>query len=323
MKPLKYFSKKIANLFGLSLEKTAALEKRISNEKFLEQLLEIYTDSKEEVNQKTPAEVITFSMDRAIQAHALLSSFYEKASRELKVHIFYKANSPEHDRAYSDLQDIFKRKDVNFVKQVSKATFRDQLLEIIKSVKTSRVLFLVDDIIFKEDLDIDDLAKFDPLRYVLSLRMAPSYTRNYTFNVEQKKPEFSKIENNELNRWEWSKGEYDWNYPVSVDGHLFLTKEILFLSENTAFTTPNSYEGNLNSHKRFFVNRYGLCYDKSKIINLPINRVNIDTENLAGSIDPEFLLKKWNEGMQIDYKAVYGFNNISAHQEIPISFTKR
>lgn len=313
--------KKVTQKLGYDINKANTLQERIDQSDLLNELMLTHTNPTEDIDIDNPAEVVIFSMDRAIQLHALLSSFYENINKELKVHILYKSNSEEHKKAYDEVIEIFKDKDINFVVQESKQTFRPQLINILESIKKSRVFFLVDDILFKEKIDVKDLTKYDARDYILSLRMSPSYTRCYTSNVEQKVPEFS--EKGDYYKWIWEEGEYDWNYPISVDGHVFLTKEILSLAKFTQFNTPNTFEGNLQIHRKYFLKRFGICYPKSKIVNLPINKVNTDTENLFGDIDVTFLLNKWNEGKQINYKEIYGFNNISAHQEIPISFINR
>jgi ubiquinone/menaquinone biosynthesis C-methylase UbiE len=71
------------------------------------------------------------------------------------------------------------------------------------------------------------------------------------------------------------------------------------------------------------LDRYGLCYTKSRIINIPCNKVQIENSNTYGDIDQEFLLKKWEAGYQIDFRKFYGFVNQSAHQNVDFTLVPR
>lgn len=269
-----------------------------------------------------PIELIIFSMDRAIQVHALLKSFLEKSSRVVPVQILYKANTPEHQQAYADLEQIFADQPFKFVKQESRESFKPQLLQMLRSIKSSRMFFLVDDILVKEEIDMDEISQFDPFRYVFSPRLGTHLTRCFTLDREQKVPRFTE-ERDDLHFWVWKDGDADWNYPLSVDGNVFSTAEIILLSEAINFRSPNTYEGELQKFNHLFLPRFGVCHTKSQVINLPINRVNTDAPNAAGDVDPEFLVKQWQAGKMLDYKSVYGLINESAHQAVDVPIVER
>jgi hypothetical protein len=69
--------------------------------------------------------------------------------------------------------------------------------------------------------------------------------------------------------------------------------------------------------------RTGAGYRKSKIVNIPCNKVQKENKNICGSIHQDFLLEQWMKGYQMDYRSLYGFPNVSAHQEIPFDLVKR
>lgn len=290
----------------------------------LAKLIDIYTKPHKS-NSEHPAECIIFSMDRALQLHALLSSYFEKVNPPLPVHVLYRTSSSAHQKAYDDVFSIFDDFQVSAVYQESKDSFKNQLISILEYIPAEKVFFLVDDITFTEDLDIFDFVKFDARTTVASLRMGANLKRAYTTQKDQKLPRFipDAISDKDKLCWIWKNGELDWAYPLSVDGNLFLTREIVVLAKNTSFNSPNTFEGNLQQHVRYFKHRYGICYKKSKIINIPINKVQNDYDNIHGTIHQDYLLDQWNRGMQIDYRALYGFINESAQQEIEISFIKR
>ena len=287
-------------------------------------LVNIYTDPHKN-NSDHPAECVIFSMDRALQLHALLSSYFEKVNHSVPVHVLYRTSSSAHQKAYDEVFSLFGDYQVSAVHQESKDSFKDQLIAILESIPTEKIFFLVDDIVFIEGIDIFDIVKFDARTTVASLRMGANLKRAYTTQKDQKLPPFisDAISDKDKLCWIWENGELDWAYPLSVDGNLFLTREIIVLAKNTSFNSPNTFEGNLQQHVRYFKHRYGICYKKSKIINIPINKVQNDYDNIHGTIHQDYLLDQWNHDMQIDYRALYGFINESAQQEIEITFIKR
>ncbi|MEL4306298.1 hypothetical protein [Methanococcoides sp. LMO-2] len=287
-------------------------------------LVDVYT-TPHKTNNEHPAECIIFSMDRAIQLHALLSSYFEKVTPSVPVHVLYRASSNPHQKAYDSVFSLFDEKQIFPVSQKDKGSFKKQLITILESIKAEKVFFLVDDIIFIEDMDVFDFAKFDPRTTIISLRLGANLKRAYTLQKEQQLPPFISdiIQDSDKLCWKWEDGELDWAYPLSVDGNLFLTREIIALAKSINFNSPNTFESNLQKQLRYFKHRYGVCYKKSKIINIPMNKVQDTNDNIHGTIHQDYLLNQWNHGMQIDYRALYGFVNESAHQEIDITFTKR
>ncbi|WMW22221.1 hypothetical protein RE476_12755 [Methanolobus mangrovi] len=264
-------------------------------------------------------------MDRALQLHALLSSYIEKINEPVPVHILYRTTSSAHQKAYNEVFSLFEGYPISAIHQKSKDSFKSELITILKSINAEKVFFLVDDIVFTENIDVFDFTKFDGRTTVFSLRMGANLKRAYTIQKDQKLPNFIPdiISDKDKLSWIWEEEEFDWAYPLSVDGHLFLTREITVLAENTKFNSPNTFEGKLQHYIQYFEKRVGICYNKSKIINIPINKVQKDNDNIHGTIHQDYLLNQWNNGMQINYRELYGTINKSAHQEIEISLIKR
>ncbi|MDP2217464.1 MAG: hypothetical protein Q8J68_09275 [Methanolobus sp.] len=288
------------------------------------ELLTAYTTPHKRISEHA-AECIIFSMDRGLQLHSLLSSYFEKVKNPVPVHVLYRTSSTSHQKAYYSLFSLFSEHPVTAVHQKDRDSFKKQLITILESIKAENVFFLVDDIVFTEDTDMFDFTKFDTRTAIVSLRLGANLKRAYTTQKDQKLPPFipDAIQDSDKLCWTWESGELDWAYPLSVDGNLFLTQEMIVLAKNTDFNSPNTFEGNLQRYVHYFKHRYGVCYKKSKIINIPINKVQDDYKNIHGAIHQDYLLDQWNRGMQIDYRALYGFVNESAHQEIEISVVKR
>ncbi|KQC11605.1 MAG: hypothetical protein APR62_09515 [Smithella sp. SDB] len=280
--------------------------------------------TKKEVSYLHPVEGIVFSKDRALQLHALLSSYLENVTSSAPLHVLYCVSTPLHQKAYDEIIEIFSGK-ISFARQSSDASFKNDLVILLESLHSRKVFFLVDDILVIEKFDIQDFASLDTDKTVPSLRMGLNLKKCYTVQKEQPLPELMPspdINDNKIS-WKWDRGLYDWSYPLSVDGHFFSTQEITAITKLINFSAPNTYEDQLQKFRRFFVIRTGVGYKKSKIVNVPCNKVQKVNKNIHGSIHQDFLLERWLNGYQMDYRNIYGYLNTSAHEEIPFVFIQR
>jgi len=269
---------------------------------------------------------VIFSMDRAIQLHALLTSYFAKVGDPVEIHVLYRASSERHLQAYQEVFALFQERGVSPILQKSPTSFRPQLIEVLRSLTTDKLFFLVDDVIFINPVEMKRFLLLDCRDYVPSLRLGSHLRRCYTMNQEQPLPEFlvgpPGSAHDDLT-WRWSQGKLDWNYPLSVDGHLFLRKEMQLMAENTDFVTPNTFEGNLQIFRPNFLGRQGYCFKESRVVNIPWNKVQKDNFNLHGSIHQDELLLKWESGLRIRVEKYYGLQTESAHQELEPEFAER
>jgi len=270
-----------------------------------------------------PAECIVFSKDRALQLHALLSSCMEKVTPRIPFHVLYHASTPAHQKAYEEVKELFPHTTISFVQQDSGRSFRSNLIALLQSIRSEKMFFLVDDIVFTENFDTRDFAQLDTDTFVPTLRMGLNLKKCYTIQKEQSLPEAMLSATKDTITWRWEDGLYDWAYPLSVDGHFFSTHEIATMIQLIDFSAPNTLEDQLQKFRRFFLFRKGIAYKKSKIVNIPCNKVQTENKNLCGNMHQDFLLEQWQQGYQMDFRSLYGFVNESAHQEIPFDFTHR
>jgi hypothetical protein len=91
--------------FGFILQRSEDKWERDAFEKLYESRLRHITHS-----SVHPAECIVFSKDRALQLHALLSSYLEKVVSSVPLHILYHTSTPSHQRAYEEVIAIFLNK---------------------------------------------------------------------------------------------------------------------------------------------------------------------------------------------------------------------
>lgn len=269
--------------------------------------------------EKNTLECIIFSKDRAMQLHALLSSYFDKVESAVQVNVLYHTSNSNHQKSYEDLIFIYRYQNVSFVRQQNNLSFRQDFLKLLSSLPSGKVMFLVDDVVFINKTNLHDFDRYDLKKYVPSLRMGC----NIDFDVALTPGWLPRtIENNKI-EWFWNQGSYAWGYPLSLDGHIFLRKEILHLSKWISFNGPNSLETNLQLFKYLYSNHCGIAERISVIVNIPYNKVQMENENLCGNTHQDFLLEQWHRGYQIDFKKLSGFHHSCTHMNISLAMIAR
>ncbi|MBW2674475.1 MAG: hypothetical protein JRD89_13865, partial [Deltaproteobacteria bacterium] len=302
----------ILRKFGLTLQDYEATWERAAFSELYQSRIQYVASSSD-----WPAECVVFSRDRALQLHALLSSCMEKVTPRIPFHVLFHASTPAHQKAYEEVRELFSHTTISFVQQDSGRSFRSDLIALLQSIRSESMFFLVDDIVFTENFDIRDFAQLDTDKFVPTLRMGLNLKKCYTIQKEQPLPHFTPGATKEIMTWTWGEGLYDWAYPLSVDGHFFSTHEMTTMIRLLDFSAPNTLEDQLQKFRRFFLLRTGICYRKSKIVNIPCNKVQNENKNIHGTLHQDLLLERWQQGYQMDFRSLYGFVNESAHQEIP------
>jgi hypothetical protein len=306
------------SLFGLHLTSVKSINKLIDQrDKLLSELLKA-----EGSNLTSGLSGIVFSKDRAMQLYALLDSYKDLVSNKVPLTVIYVASTDEHNLAYGDVRKYFADLNVTFVKESN--SFKDEIRKIIDSISTKNIFFLVDDDIFIKSVDLNFAMTLNTTQYVLSLRHSKHLKYSYTSDTKQMPPPLSPFdESNKLQVFEWFICGNEWSDPWSLDGHILSTAEIKILTRVCDFSAPNSYEGELKTFNSIFNDRKGLCYHDSKILNMPINKVQKEFDNVSGSISADYLLKMWMDGYIIDTHFLKSLTPTSTHELHNIEFIKR
>jgi len=264
--------------------------------------------------------IIVFSKNRALQLDLFLRSFlkYVKNSDIYKINVLYTSTNSFFENGYNKIKN--KYHNINLIKETN---FKKDLLTLINK-KNQYIVFFVDDDIFKNNIDFyDDQEKFFKENNDIlcrSLRLHPKLKKCYPANlIYTKIPDFIKISNNSF-KFKWKNYQGDYGYPMSLDGHIFRTIELLPLLKNRYYTNPNSLEGVLFIQP--LNNSYMLCYDKSIIINNPCNIVQTNNPNIHGNEDIVKLNQKYLDEFEISFDNIDNIDNISCHQEIEIILKK-
>jgi hypothetical protein len=232
----------------------------------------------------------------------------------------YQASSEAYNYAYEQLRLECTLKNIYWNQEVD---FRSDLLKILKKINSNLTFFLVDDIIFTEKVNFEDFKNIDFSNHVASLRLGKNLNYCYMSDAKQRLPIFLNCANLNVNDsqflyWSWSHGSWDWSYPLSLDGHIFLSIEISKIINLINFSNPNSLEGAIQIFSDLFKSRYGVCYHKSRLVNIPNNTVQSGNGNRSQGSNPEYLLRLWDRGFRINHYYYFGYKNKSVHEELEL-----
>lgn len=262
--------------------------------------------------------VIVFSKDRAPQLDLLLRTYARHAKPQpARVNIQYSASTALHEKAY---RKVIAHHHALIASAAPEAGFKPALLTLMKSSSARNVMFLVDDIVFIDDFDIDMLSHWDTRRSIFSLRLGVNIVRSFNSRVEvQAQPPLRPtwVGDQQVLTWSWRRGELDWSLPVSLDGNVLPAAEILPVIVSQSIKGPNSLEQALGNYRFLFKFRRGTCYPTSRLVNLPMNTVKtepgFDFPNF--NVAPEYLAEQYLQGMQLCVDGQTGMTPDSCHME--------
>ena len=266
--------------------------------------------------------IIIFSKDRACQLELLLRSLklFLQNWQSYSVHIIYAYSNSDYQQGYELVKIQYH--EFNYLPESQEeinSDFKSKVLECFKN-DSSYTMFLVDDLVFKSFVDITDITfqtfvnNSDIL--CLSLRLSPNIKYCYTTNSFSPPPSFDE---NLVWNWQKQSKNTDWGYPMSLDGHIFRTSEIYNLILNQSFNNPNTLESQLANHP--LSSSQMICYSKSKMVNIPANKVQtIYSNRHANMIGLNELNQQFLNKNRLSLKPILDIRNISVHQEIPLYF---
>lgn len=261
---------------------------------------------------------VIFSFDRAAQLHLLLESIEKHANNMFNINVLYKTSDEDFKKAYELLKERFKN--INWVEEIN---FREQTLKLMDSPLELTCFFTDDDIIFNDTCENDMIQVLkDENVFCFSLRLGFNVNYCYTLNCENVL--IPEGQDERFVWWNWAKSYADFGYPLSVDGHIFRTKEIKKLVKATRFHNPNTLEGNLQLFDNY-PKEAMVAYKTSALINSPNNIVNRTHPNRKGekfNFTTKDLNDKYLSNQIIDYDLI-DFSNIKGcHQELEFKLKK-
>jgi hypothetical protein len=260
-------------------------------------------------------DVLIFSKDRACQLDLLLSSIRELVSGLGTVTVIYHTTEEKFVRAYNVCK--LEHPTVEFL---TESDFRSETLSWLSlSSREESVMMLVDDIVFKEKVDFAAIAQIiaqNPQILFYSPRLGLHLTDCYSMNSSQPVP--SGNTQGEYFLWSWMNAQLDWNYVFSVDGHVFRRSELLSWVSHLDFSNPNTFESAMQEiPKKFALTQTCISHIVSRLLNIPMNRVQNTYMNRCENISHVELNDHYLEGKRLDSKKYAGNMNRSCHVNLP------
>jgi hypothetical protein len=268
-----------------------------------------------EIRRPKPINIVVFSKDRAMQLELFLRSFYTfvRNADQYVINMLYTTSTVEFMQGYVKLCTYVKENVVFHIE----FNFKKDIIELIDPAKEHTVFFTDDDV-FINHFDFYDKQmetfEWDDSIVCRSLRLNKNLTYCYPKQAPMKQPPFLSD-----NTFEWRGQDGDYGYPMSLDGHIFRTKEILPFLRDLDYISPNTLESKMASNTHGLPTKM-ICYDKSMIVNNPINIVQNDWVNVHGSISAESLNERFLKGDGIQLKNFMEMNNTSCHIEVEPQF---
>jgi hypothetical protein len=300
-----------------------------------------------------------FSRDRAMQLDGTLRSFFMHCidPDSIDIYVIYLATDDLNTYQYDQLAREYSNSFIQFIPQDN---FRmDVLTSIIEqnrnkpltsldrclircgprfsfisnlsisSFAPQYVLFLVDDTIFIRDFSLCEArnaleSSTDALGF--SLRLGKNINYCYPLDMPQSIPICNYISDGVV-KFDWTKGEYDFGYPLEVSSSIYRLDDIIYLLNGLDFKNPNTMESSMASSAHRFVRRkpYLLCYAQSVAFCNPANKVQTECNNRActsSDYSNVRLAKMFNEGYRIDVDIYSDLAINACHQEVELIFKK-
>lgn len=214
-------------------------------------------------------------------------------------------------------------------KKEAHASFKKMALDVLYNDErelSDYFLFAMDDIIVIDDIDLNQgkrVLEEHPEVHCFFYRLGKNVTKYYTppGNGFMKLPPLKKIEE-DVFTWDFAKGEVEWRYPNNLDFTIYRKKTMKKACHLAIYHDPNSFEG---AWQRFLPkNSKGACHGWSKIVNIPMNRVNTTFKNrFLNTFSIDDLNTLFMEGKKIDIDSLDKSLVNSPHQDVPFSFMVR
>lgn len=304
-----------ANQAGLQSKKQIAHSFRSSQKPLRE-----FPESKQQLEK---ADLLVFSYDRPIQLYAFLESLQRYLTNVSFISVIYRASDERYVEAYQEVQKAFPSAHWMCQSEHPHKDFKPLVLDAIKHSPSPYLIFAVDDIVIKDFVDLSQciqmLEKTKAYGFYLRLGLHVNYC--YMADAPQKIPPYLPLESGIL-AWNFSLAERDWAFANTLDMALYRKGDLLPLLEKISYKHPDRLEQSWASHRKG-AHSIGLCFESSKIVNLPLNIVNPSDCRHSGSMTTEELLVKWKEGMKIDIDPLFQVQNLSPHIDYTPTFVRR
>lgn len=235
-------------------------------------------------SSQSKVDVVVFAYNRALQLNVFLKSLYSYCTNVGKVFVIYRAVDDFFEKGFELLKARYPH--IEFIRQGEnpEQDFKQYVLDVLYEREGSQyVLFAVDDALFKDFTDFSLVAslmeKYKAYGFYLRLGMHINWC--YSAQVKQVLPPYKEVEDS-VCLWNLSEGVVEFGYPHDLTGAVYRKKDIEEAFRAIEYIHPNEFEGRWSSwHPK---NTNALCFKRSKVIVLPLNKVQQYNNNVTMDI---------------------------------------
>jgi hypothetical protein len=271
-------------------------------------------------------DLIIFSYDRPLQLYALLESTEKYVTGLGKTIVIYRSSNKDFHDAYDKVHVAFAWTEFWEQGLNPQADFKPLTMKSLNATSSSYVIFAVDDIVVKDYVDLAQCAQaLDTYgAYGFYLRLGVYLTDCYACSAPQPLPRTLTPIGADMLTWTLGRAPYDWGYPNTVDMTVYRKADVIKDFSSFHFINPNTLEGTWADFGGRVAQRKGLCFVETKMVNLPLNRVQHTYRNRnMNSFTPQELLVSFNQDLKMDIQPLFKINNPGAHMEYAPTFVMR
>lgn len=272
-------------------------------------------------------DIVIFSYNRPLQLYACLESLERHFTGYNEIHVIYRTSQEAYETGYQIVMKRFAKVQYHVQSSNPQEDFKPLVLYTVNSKTSpcSYIMFGVDDMIVTDSVDLEECTRAleNHKAWGFFLRLGKNISKCYMQNNKKVAlPPLKKCKNKML-LWQFATGKEDWKYPNNVDMTIYRKKDIQSFLTKGQYVNPNTFEA-LWSQRWADFKKKGLCFDHSKVLNIPINLVHQSYRNRYNhSYTVEELLVKFQNGLKIDISKFYKIKNDSVHVEYEPEFISR
>jgi len=278
-------------------------------------------------NAKYQSDLIIFSYDRPMQLEACLRSTLQNVNGIEHIFVIYRSSNERFANAFALVEQQYDS--VIFLPQQTPFNdFKQLTMSCLQATDTSYVLFAVDDDIVTAEIDVIRCAQLLETTQAyafflrLGLNLSACYSVGRTHDTPQKVPMHSYVADDVIS-WKFAGAEYDWGYPNNVDMTLYRKVDVINVLKSFDFKNPTQLEGTWAARfARPIMQREGLCFEYSRMVNIPVNVVHVGNRHM-NSWSSVQLLEFFESGKRIDIVPLQNIKNPSAHTEYALQFIEQ
>lgn len=251
-------------------------------------------------------QIVVFSFNRALQLDTLLCTMQEHWKRpDYQLSVVYNTSNEFYQQGYDLLINKMSIHDnIRFYKEQcsrdkvspsllfnvrnlkrwlqydclrnSKTNFRSLTISILKQSDADFVMFMTDDSMFVDDVDLCD----DVMEWIADDSVHNQYSLRVGIGMDDHHAHYT--DNGDYLSWNFNQedGSTNWGYHFSVDAHIYSKSIVLRLFEKLLFVNPNTLEAPCREYAR----RHGWLINgrgpkSTKLLSFPINMVQTVSKN--------------------------------------------